>query len=286
MTVREMVAQSRSLMGKIGKLFYISGTTDTIGAADGTTLILATLTEIDDAFNGGEAKITSGAVSGERREVVDFASGTITVEPAFTKQIASGINFEVGAKHFISDFEIVDLFTACQDELITLLPPDAFPGHSDVLEIVATAGSSAALPPSLAGPPNSMQFRASDNEEYDVTILPPGEKDRFRDDAFLGSNVYDMVAIFENAIIKYRPVSVDGTLLLPVIPKLDTVTFAGGSKLPTYMHHLQVKYAAWKALEARERLDLAGAKKQAFFDVVGSITARYSNITKQMQTDE
>lgn len=284
MTIREMLSLARSGLGQVGRLRYKTGTTTGAGAATGTTFVSSSFGGVDDAWNEAEIRITSGDNSGQRREIGDWVNsgGTGTVVESFTHLVATSVTFEVGEKGFISDHELLELFTEAQDEIIIQVVPDAFPGHTTVLEVAGTAGLSAALPANLAGPPKSLGFRDASSNEYDVVLLPPGERDRFAEDAFLGSTLNDMVAIFENGKIRYRPVN-NGTLLLPVVPKFDSVTFSGGSKLPSYMHHLQTKYAIWKGYRKKQQTGLATEAKTDFYDSVNAINSQHGNITKQMQ---
>ena len=262
MTVREMLSRSRSELKNVGRLRYKTGTTTSAGATDGSTIVSTGIGGVDDAWNRAEARITSGDNSGERREIGDFATSTLTLVENFSFQVANSVTFEIGEGGFISDHELIELFTEAQDKLITYLVDDAFPAHSKRLEVAGTAGVSAALPSDLAGPPKSLKFRDTSSVVRDVVILPVGEEDRLTSDAYLGSSLDDMAAIFQNGVIEYAPAN-NGTLLLPVVPRFDSVSFSGGSKLPSYLHPLQIEWATYKGWQKAERLDLAVAALSA-----------------------
>ena len=84
----------------VGPGTIYSGTTTSAGDVSGITAIDSELGGYaDDFFNGDMITITSGACSGEKRTITDFAttSGTITTA-AFSAQIASGVTFNIGRK--------------------------------------------------------------------------------------------------------------------------------------------------------------------------------------------
>lgn len=283
-----MLSLANSELKQGTKRRYKTGTTDGAGAADGKTLVASALGGVDDSVNEMQIKLTNGAISGERRLIGDYvaSSGTITVVDAFSAQVATSVTFEIGEAGVVSDHDLIDYFTEAQDRLIMHLVADAFPAHIKRIEVITTSGVSAALPANLAGPPKSLQFRDASSNEYDVSLLAPSEKDRFKDDAFVGGSLTDMVAMWENGVILVRPTTPDGTLLLNVVPKFDAVTFAGGSKLPSYLHPLQVTWAVYKGWFAKQRLDLGNVAKQSFFDAVNAINRQYTNTTKQTVTEE
>jgi hypothetical protein len=280
MTVKEMLASAREELGEIGRLRYGSGTADSDGATDGTTLIDSAFAGVADGWNNAQVRITSGDALGERRDVADFASGTITVTEPFSVRILDGVTFEVGERGYITDHALIDFFTQAQDRLIYLLPASAFPGHLDTLEVSAASGVSSALPANLAGAPSTVRFKSVAGIEYDAVILPASEHDRFREDTWLGSSLDDLVAIFDNGVIKYKPSSTSGTFLLPVVPKFDAVTFADGSPFPTYLHHILVEWAIYKGWRTRQQPQLAAMAKQDFVDSVNAINQKYGNKVK------
>jgi len=287
MTTQELLSQSRSELKDTGQLRYKEGTTTSAGAADGSTLVSTSLGGADDAWNQAEVRITSGDNSGQRRQIGDYVSstGTISLVENFTHQVANSVTFEIGEKGFISDHQLIEWFTEAQDKLVVILAEDAFPGHSKRLSVAGTGGTSAALPTDLTGAPSTLQFKDNSGNEYDVTVLPPSEHDRFREDAFMGSALSDMVAIFQNGKISYRPTN-NGTLLLPIVPKFNPVTFSGGSQLPTYLHQLQITWAVYKGWKVRERLDQANAAKTDFIDLVNAINAKYGNNVKLTKVED
>jgi hypothetical protein len=70
--------------------FVQEGTADS-GAADGTTLVDATVTDADDFWNGALLQIKDGTLAGQIRPIVDFANatGTFTVSPPFTSSVGT-----------------------------------------------------------------------------------------------------------------------------------------------------------------------------------------------------
>lgn len=74
-----------------------SGTTTSDGNVGGTTVIDSSQTESDDFFTGMYLKITSGAQSGQIREITNWvlSTKTFTVSPAFGGQILSGVTYRV-----------------------------------------------------------------------------------------------------------------------------------------------------------------------------------------------
>lgn len=283
MTIREMLASTRSGLKAVGQLRYKTATTSGAGAAGGTTLVSTGLAGVDDAWNEMEVKITSGTNSGERRNVGDWVNSTSTmtfVNP-FTTQVATTVTFEVGEKGFFSDHELLDMFTESQLELRLLLRPEAFPADLEWIAIAGTAGS-ATVPATVHESPQSMLFvDTAASGEYDVTILPVDEKDRFRDDAFLGSQLKDIVAIFEEGKIKYRPTDA-GSFKIPQVPIFANVTFTTGSVFPAYLHSLQITYAVWRGWLKREHSDIAQVWRQSYLDSIATINERVKGTIKQM----
>lgn len=283
MTIREMLASTRSGLKAGGQLRYKTGTTTDAAAADGTTLIATSFEGVDDAWNEMEVKITSGTNEGERQQVGDWvnSTGTMTFVRPFTNFVNASVTFEVGEKGFISDHEFFDMFTESQLELRQLLRPEAFPADLEWIAVAGTAGS-ATVPATVHESPQSMLFiDTAASGEYDVTILPVDEKDRFRDDAFLGSQLEDIVAIFEEGKIKYRPTDA-GSFKIPQVPVFANVTFAAGSVFPAYLHSLQVTYAIWRGWLKRERPDIAQVWRQSYLDLIATINERVKGTIKQM----
>lgn len=281
MTVKEMLSLFRSLLNEVRDLRYEAGTTTSAGASNGTTFICSSLAGVDDAYNEAEVRITSGNNAGQRREIGDWvdSTNTGTVVKAFTHQIATAINFEIGEKGFVSDHQAIELFTKAQDKLISFLPAAAFPGHTSTLEVGGTGGVSNAMPSTLAGPPKTLRFKDTSNVEYDVLVLGQDEHNRFRNDPFWGTTLEDAIAIWDNGKILYRPTD-NGTLLLPVVPKFDAVTFSGGCPFPGYLHELVVDYAVYRAWLIKGRADMAGAVRQDVFDTIVAINQQHGNVIK------
>lgn len=284
MTLKEAISNIRDGLREPGGLRYKTGTTTGTGAATGLTVVSSSLGGVDDSWNQAEILITSGNASGQRREISDFATaGTITVDEAFTHQIVSGVTFEIGEKQFVSDHQILLWMTNAQDILTSLLTPDAFPTKSTIVEVTATAGVSAVLAtaaPTMGLPPKTLQFRDSNNLEYDMIVLPAGEKDKFRNHGWLGSSKEDAIAIFEDGKIKYRPTN-NGTILLPIVPRLDSVTFSGGSQLPSYMHPAQNYWAMASGWEYKEDVVKAAAFKEKFLMITDAINKNAGYSIKQ-----
>ena len=94
-------AMWQALAEEIGS--YVSGTTTSAGATDGTTVNDTVLEdyETDDArISGNYIRISSGTDNGNEREIPlndSFVSstGTITVRRAFSTQIASSVTFSI-----------------------------------------------------------------------------------------------------------------------------------------------------------------------------------------------
>ena len=70
-------------------------TTTSVGNAGGTTLICTGITEIPDSLDQMYVLLTSGASATEIQRVTSTSTSTITVETAFSAQIASGVTFEL-----------------------------------------------------------------------------------------------------------------------------------------------------------------------------------------------
>ena len=84
--------------GSINVSSDITGTTTGNGASDGTTALgAASLSAVDDFFNGAVLTITSGVSNGETRLIVDYvgATKTFTVAPAFGNQIATSTAYRI-----------------------------------------------------------------------------------------------------------------------------------------------------------------------------------------------
>ena len=83
---------------ELGGGFLTALTTSSAGNAGGTTLVDTDLASWgNDAFENWWAMITSGTNAGEWRQVTDFvgSSGTLTVAPAYTGQVASAVTYEL-----------------------------------------------------------------------------------------------------------------------------------------------------------------------------------------------
>lgn len=287
MTIDEMLSSANGQLDQSGKQRHIAGTTSGAGAANGTTFVASGLTGVDDAYNEMEVRITSGANAGQRRIIGDWdnTSKTGTLTEPFTSQVAGSVTFEIGEKGVVSNHELIELFTRAQDIIGVSLLPEAFPGHTERKEIAGTAGVSAALPATLGLPPLTLGFKDSDDNERDVIVLPSSERDRFSQDAFLGADEDNMVAIFENALIYYRPAE-NGTLYLPVVPKFTDVSYSAGSSLPTYLHFLLVLYAVWQGWLRKERPDLAAGFEKQFYGGIESVNAQVKGTTMQSVTEK
>ena len=81
---------------------YTTMTTTSAGAADGTTLVDSGIRNLsggrdDDAFEGWYVLLTSGAASGEIKRVLQSRESvnSITLQEAFSIQVASGITYEL-----------------------------------------------------------------------------------------------------------------------------------------------------------------------------------------------
>ena len=81
---------------------YLSLTTTSNGATDGTTIVDSGLRNLaggrdDDAFEGWYVLVTSGDASGEIKRVLQSrqANNTLTLQTAFTAQIASSVTYEL-----------------------------------------------------------------------------------------------------------------------------------------------------------------------------------------------
>lgn len=86
----------KELAWRVGS--WLNGTTSSAGAAGGTTFVMAGLSNYgDDFFKDQWALLTSGGSSGEWRQITAYASstGTFTVAPAFSAQVASSVTFEL-----------------------------------------------------------------------------------------------------------------------------------------------------------------------------------------------
>lgn len=96
-TLRNLVQQVADETGG-----YLAGTTTSAGEVDGTTVVDTTNLQdstLQDQHYWARSwvLITSGLNNGEVRRVTGFtaATGTLTVEPAFSNQVASGVTYEV-----------------------------------------------------------------------------------------------------------------------------------------------------------------------------------------------
>ena len=85
----------RQRMGVAIWPFSQTFTTTSIGNAGGTTLVCTGITEIPDSLDQMYVIMTSGDSDAEIQRVSSVSTSTITVETAFTAQIASGVTFEI-----------------------------------------------------------------------------------------------------------------------------------------------------------------------------------------------
>jgi hypothetical protein len=80
---------------KVGSLISYEGTTTADGAPDGSTLICTDLTTKPD-YDGHWVVITSGAYSGQARDITGATTGgTVAVSEAFDGQVVSGTKFVI-----------------------------------------------------------------------------------------------------------------------------------------------------------------------------------------------
>jgi predicted CXXCH cytochrome family protein len=77
-----------------------SGTTST-GAGDNLTVIDNTKTWTEDEWQGFAVEITSGPIAGEIRRIAsNTATGTLTVEEAFSQAVGSGVTYQIFGGNF------------------------------------------------------------------------------------------------------------------------------------------------------------------------------------------
>lgn len=286
MTVREMLSLAQIELGQTEKSRFKTGTATGTGAANGTTLVASAFGGVDDGFNEAEVRITSGDCLEERRRIGDYAqsTGTITLTEGFSHIIASGVTFEVGEAGLVSAHQLLKWFSASQAVLTNLLVPDAIPNLTKEFAVSATAGISAALPNDLVGAPISVSFKETGGDIFDVAIFPSSQQDRFRESVIQGQSNDDMIAIFKNGVIHYRPNN-NGTLLLEGQQKLADVTLSGGSKLPTYLHNLQVKYAVIMGWNVKNRSDAAQIVQAGFGTEISAINSKHMDKTDKSKRE-
>jgi len=283
MTVREMIALAQIELGQTEKSRFKTGIATSAGAADGTTIVASAFGGVDDGWNEAEVRITSGDALEERRKIGDYVTsgGTITLVEGFSHQIASSVTFEVGEAGLVSAHQLLKWFSESQAVLTNLLLPDAIPSKTKEFSVAATAGVSAAMPTDLVGAPINVAFKdAVTSKIHDVALFPPTKQDIFNESVFQGQDNDDMIAVFKDGVIHYRPNS-NGTLMLEGQQKLADITLSGGSNLPSYLHHLQVKYAVIMGWNVKNRADSAQIIQTQFTNEISAINAKYLDQTKR-----
>lgn len=109
----------------------LPGTATGNGASGGTTVVDSGYASLQpDFFRGKYLLITSGTCSGQWRLITDFtsSSGTYTVAPAFSAQIASAVTYEVYSLR-------PDLFTLAVNRAIQRLYPKVYRPELDYLVV-------------------------------------------------------------------------------------------------------------------------------------------------------
>lgn len=82
------------------------GFTTGAGNAGGTTLVCSSLSSTDDFYNGMTLRILDGALDGEEQTISDYdgTTGTVTVDTAFSAQVASGVRFDIAPTSLRVDY--------------------------------------------------------------------------------------------------------------------------------------------------------------------------------------
>lgn len=283
MTVREMIALAQIELGQTEKSRFKIGVATSDGAADGTSIVASAFGGVDDGWNEAEVRITSGDALEERRKIGVYvtSSGTITLVEGFSHTIANGVTFEVGEAGLVSAHQLLKWFSQAQAVLTNMLVADAIPSKTKEFSVAATAGVSAAMPADLVGAPISVTFKdAVELTIHDVALFPPSKQDIFNESVIQGQDNDDMIAVFKNGVIHYRPNN-NGTLLLEGQQKLADITLSGGSNLPAYLHHIQVKYAVIMGWNVKNRADSAQIVQNQFDKEILGINSKHIDQTKR-----
>ena len=278
-----MIALAQIELGQTEKSRFKTGVATSDGAADGTTIVASAFGGVDDGWNEAEVRITSGDALEERRKIGDYVTsgGTITVVEGFSHKILSAVTFEVGEAGLVSAHQLLKWFSQAQAVLTNLLAADAIPSKTKEFPVAGTAGISAAMPADLVGAPISVSFKdAVALTTHDVTLFPPSKQDVFNESVLQGQDNDDMIAVFKNGLLHYRPNN-NGTLLLEGQQKLADITLSGGSNLPSYLHHLQVKHAVIMGWNVKNRADSAQIVQTQFTNEISTINAKYVDQTKR-----
>lgn len=272
MTIREMLDLFRSGIKETQRLRYKVGTTDSDGATDGTTIVDSDFGAVDDAYNNAEVRITSGDANGQRRKIGDYvgSTGAIAVIQAFTDRIASGVTFEVGERGFVSDHQAIELFTDGQNDLLDKLPVGALKKiETNVLD--TGSGGLVDIPANIIGLPHDVLI-----DSKSVIMFEAHEEDRFDRTSYLGTTD-EPIGIWQNGQLKYKPTS-ETAILFKVIAIQANTSFASGSPMPAYLHHLQVKYAIARGWLIKQKLDLHKIHKGEYDDLVKIISTKYGGL--------
>lgn len=122
-----MTTQKSTMRQKVAKELgaYISGTTTTAGATDGTSLICSALMKYpDDALKGKYAMVPTDSTKETRKITNSFhGTGTVVVEVPFTSQVA-----------ITTDFEIFDLDPDDIDSEINQAIKDSYPDLCQIID--------------------------------------------------------------------------------------------------------------------------------------------------------
>lgn len=295
-TARQLIESVRLNLFEYERIRYVRGTTTSAGATDGTTAIDSNLSSyLNDHFNGAFFRILEGAAARHKELLItDFASATGTVTLAASAdnighQIASGTDYEIYDKGIWTDIQILEWLNTELARLPQLLPDGAIV-HLIKKDTTAGTAGVASLPPDM------LKFITLEVGGVVAGLLPPKDKNRFANDAFLPATTNRPLAIFSGASavdgnnlyarIEYRPAN-NATLTWTYIPKIPDVAQADSAgagaqtlQMPDHYADLLVLGATIRAFTASEDFSSASAFRSIYNERLQAIGASQAGKTK------
>lgn len=134
----------RNLLGEgdLNKGRRLNFLTTSAGASDGTTVVASTVAGVDDGYIGAYLRSEDSLTQGEERVITDFvnSSGTFTVSPAFSGQIATGDSVNMFERGKYSDLDLENSLLQAEYTLAQTLDPNHLFSLQEVFECSLTDG--------------------------------------------------------------------------------------------------------------------------------------------------
>jgi hypothetical protein len=255
-----MIRQLRSNLQEQVKLRYISATTTSDGATDGTSIVSTNLQELVDSWNGAEALLTSGSYSGQSRKVEDFTATTDTL--SFTNDpwptmVASGVTFELAEAGVFSHYQLKQYLIQAINFMAGLLPKTVLRNYIRKAPYTSSSGA-------VAIDINAVDIHMILINGKPGIQIPPERNYRMLSgkDAFLEPTTSDRYLYYfrgasASASELVHAPAVSASIAVHYIPNMTDFESDGSTTWPRELWPPAINYATGLALLANEDVGLA-----------------------------